>query len=170
MSRALQLNKTERAHLVDLVRPAETERPPVDARDAKVRPSLQRIVDAMAGFPAFIRNWRLDILYADPLAAALYSEQFSDPVQPPELVAFRLLAPRARTSTSTGTRRPMTIAASLRGEAGRNPFDPILSDRVGLLSTRSDEFRANWASHDVFVHRSGTKRLRHPLVGDLTLA
>lgn len=42
-----------------------------------------------------------------------------------------------------------------------------LSDLVGLLSTRSDEFRVPWASHDVRFHRSGTKRLRHPLVGDL---
>jgi MmyB-like transcription regulator ligand binding domain len=45
-----------------------------------------------------------------------------------------------------------------------------LSDLVGQLSTRSEEFRVLWASHDVRVHRSGTKRFHHPLVGDLTLA
>jgi hypothetical protein len=39
-----------------------------------------------------------------------------------------------------------------------------------LLSTRSDEFRVRWAGHDVRFHRSGVKRIRHPLVGDLTLA
>jgi hypothetical protein len=27
-----------------------------------------------------------------------------------------------------------------------------------------------WASHDVRFHRTGTKRFRHPLVGDMTLA
>jgi hypothetical protein len=60
--------------------------------------------------------------------------------------------------------------AQLRGEAGRNPYDRALSDLIGLLSTRSEEFRVLWAGHDVRFHRTGTKRFHHPLVGDLTLA
>ena len=52
----------------------------------------------------------------------------------------------------------------------RNPYDRALSDRVGLLSTRSEEFRVAWARHDVRFHRSGSKRMHHPLVGGLTLA
>lgn len=49
--------------------------------------------------------------------------------------------------------------------AGRNPHDRALSDLVGLLSTRSEEFPVRWASHDVRFHRSGTKRLNHPWSG-----
>jgi hypothetical protein len=60
--------------------------------------------------------------------------------------------------------------ATLRGVAGRDPHDRALSDLVGLLATRSEEFRVRWASHDVRFHRSGSKRFHHPLVGDLTLA
>ena len=60
--------------------------------------------------------------------------------------------------------------AALRGEAGRNPYHRGLSDLVGLLSTRSEEFRTEWARHDGCFHRSGTKRMYQPLVGDLTLA
>ena len=60
--------------------------------------------------------------------------------------------------------------AILRAEAGRNPYDRALSDLVGQLSTRSDEFRVRWATHDVKFHRTGTKQFHHPLVGDLTLA
>lgn len=44
-----------------------------------------------------------------------------------------------------------------------------MTDLIGDLSTRSDRFRTWWAAHDVRLHRSGTKRLHHPLVGDLTL-
>ena len=62
------------------------------------------------------------------------------------------------------------VVATLRGEAGRNPYDRALTDLIGLLSTRSEEFRVLWAGHDVRFHRSGTKRLHHPLVGELTLA
>ena len=57
----------------------------------------------------------------------------------------------------------------LRAEAGRDPYDRRLSDMIGELSTRSDEFRIRWAAHDVKLHRSGVKRFHHPLVGELTL-
>ena len=50
-------------------------------------------------------------------------------------------------------------------DMSRNVRDAL----VALLSTRSEEFRREWARHDVWFHRSGTKRLRHPLVGELTL-
>jgi hypothetical protein len=40
---------------------------------------------------------------------------------------------------------------------------------VGELSTRSDDFRVRWARHDVQFHRTGTKRLHHPVVGGLDL-
>jgi len=59
--------------------------------------------------------------------------------------------------------------AILRGEAGRDPYDRALSDLIGELSTRSEEFRVRWAAHNVKFHRTGVKRLHHPIVGDLTL-
>lgn len=60
-------------------------------------------------------------------------------------------------------------AAMLRLEAGRNPNDKALIELVGELSTRSELFRPRWASHDVQFDRSGQKRLRHPVVGQLDL-
>ena len=59
--------------------------------------------------------------------------------------------------------------AILRAEAGRDPYDKRLSDLIGELSTRSEEFRARWAAHNVKFHRTGAKTLHHPVVGDLTL-
>jgi hypothetical protein len=58
---------------------------------------------------------------------------------------------------------------ALRIEAGRNPDDRELTNLIGELSTRSDAFRVMWGSHDVHVFRESTKRLNHPLVGDLEL-
>jgi hypothetical protein len=109
-------------------------------------------------------------LYANPLASALYSEHFRDPVRPPNSARFLFLDPRAKSFYADWDKAAHDIVAALRGEAGRNPYDRALSDLVGQLSTRSDEFRLLWAGHDVRFHRSGVKRFRHPLVGDLTLA
>jgi hypothetical protein len=61
------------------------------------------------------------------------------------------------------------VVASLRSEAGRDPYDRGLSDLVGELSTQSQEFRTRWAAHDVRFHDTGVKRFHHPVVGDLTL-
>ncbi|MGA9161019.1 MAG: hypothetical protein WB297_09185 [Actinomycetota bacterium] len=59
------------------------------------------------------------------------------------------------------------VVALLRGEAGRDPFDRRLSDLIGELSARSEEFRVR--AHDVRFHRTGVKHFHHPIVGDLTL-
>jgi MmyB-like transcription regulator ligand binding domain len=54
--------------------------------------------------------------------------------------------------------------------AGRHPYDRRLSDLVGELSTRSDEFRGRWAAHDVKIHTTGVKLIHHPVVGELDLS
>ena len=61
------------------------------------------------------------------------------------------------------------IVAALRAEAGKNPYDRELSDLVGELSTRSDEFATRCAAQNMRFHRSGFKDIHHPIVGDLHL-
>ena len=63
----------------------------------------------------------------------------------------------------------MTVA-NLRTAAGQDPHDKGLHDLVGELSTRSEEFRRRWNSHDVRTHGAGVKHFHHHVVGDLELA
>ena len=171
VSQALQLDEAEHAHLLDLVRTANAERPPRRAAGPqRVRPSVARLVDAIAGMPAFILNGRLDVLYANDIAKALFSDVLRDPVRPPNLARFAFLDPRAKTLWVDWEKATRDTVAILRAEVGRNPYDPSLSELIGQLSTRSDDFRVRWASHDVQFHRSGIKQIHHPLVGDLTIA
>ena len=168
---ALQLDEAERAHLADLVRTANAERPPRRTSTPQlVRPSVARIVDVMGPIPACVTNGRLDILYANDLAEALFLDVFRDPVRPANLARFAFLDTRARTFYRNWEKAANDTVAVLRAEAGRKPYDRSLSDLVGQLSTRSDEFRVRWAAHDVGFHRTATKKMHHPLVGDLTLA
>ena len=167
---ALQLDEAERAHLTDLVRRANDARPPRRAPGPqRVRPSVQRIVDALSPMPACIINGRHDVLHANDLAQALYSEAFRDTVRPVNLVRFLFLDARSKSFFRAWDTVADDTTAMLRTEAGRNPYDRALSDLIGLLSTRSDEFRTRWGAHDVRLHRTGAKQLHHPLVGDLTL-
>jgi transcriptional regulator with XRE-family HTH domain len=176
LARALQLDEAERAHLFDLAR-ATNASPAARARrrpaGPHVRPAVQRILDAMAGTPAYIRNGRLDILAANRLGRALFSPVFDSPAQtrgPANPARFLFLDPGAPEFYLDWERQAADTAAMLRSEAGRNPHDRALSGLIGELATRSEVFRTWWAAHNVRFHRTGVKRFHHPVIGDLTLA
>jgi hypothetical protein len=59
--------------------------------------------------------------------------------------------------------------AVLRLAAGRHADDERLRELVGQLSVHSEDFRTLWAAGDVLVCGSGTRRFRHPVVGELAL-
>jgi hypothetical protein len=171
LGRALRLNEAEREHLGDLARtagPARRARRRSPAR--QVRPSVARILDGMTEVPAFVENGRLDVLAANPLARALYAPAFAEPGRPVHLARFNFLDVRARSFWGNWERAADDTVAMLRTEAGRDPYDKGLSDLVGELSTRSDEFRVRWGAHDVQLHRTGLKHIRHPVVGELHLS
>jgi transcriptional regulator with XRE-family HTH domain len=170
LARALQLDAAERAHLDDLVRTANLERPwGRTKRPEQVRPGVRRIVDLFGG-PALVRNRRLDILYANQLGAAFYSEIYHRGAPPPNTARYAFLDPRSHDFYVDWDAAAQDMAALLHAEAGRNPDDRRLVDLVGELSTRSPDFRALWAAHDVLFHRAGARRFRHPVVGEVLLA
>src|SRR3954452_23357100 len=169
VARALQLDEVERVHLFDLVHVAKQRPSPRRQPPREIRQSLQRILDAIADAAAFVRNGRLDILSANRLGYALYSEAFSNPERPVNLARFVFLDPRARVFYGDWQAIADAGVGSLRAEAGRDPYDGELTELVGELSVRSDEFRTRWASHDVREYATGGQRFQHPLVGDLEL-
>lgn len=171
LARALQLNDAEIAHLYDLARAADVAPRARRRRSPQtVRPSVQRVIDAITGAPAWVRNDRGDVLAANELGRALYLDLMAETVQPPNNSRFTFLNPKARQFYAEWGQAADDIVAILRSAAGRNPYDRDLTDLVGELSTRSEEFRVRWARHDVKYHRTGRKRVHHPIVGDLDLA
>ena len=122
----------------------------------------------MPTVPAVVLNGRLDVLATNALGRALFHPFYDDrrPVNNARLV---FLDPRATTFFREWDIVANDTVALLRAEAGRDPYDRQLSDLVGELSTRSEDFRVRWAAHDVRIHSTGVKKLHHPLVGDLDL-
>ncbi|MFI5933706.1 helix-turn-helix transcriptional regulator [Actinoplanes sp. NPDC051494] len=171
VARALQLDDIEHAHLHDLARAANTTPGRVRRRAVQtgVRPGVQRILDTMAT-PAYVRNSRFDLLATNTLGQALYSEVLRDGGPPANNARFIFLDPRARQFWVDWERVARDSAGALRIQAGKNPYDRELSNLIGELSTRSEQFRIWWAEHDVHVHSHGVKRFRHPVVGLLELA
>ena len=111
----------------------------------------------------------MDILATNALGRALYAPVFDSPLTPPNTARFAFLDPRAVDFWPDWNLIASGTVATLRAEAGKNPYDKGLTDLIGELSTRSEQFRIRWAAHDVYQHTSGEKRLHHPVVGDLEL-
>ena len=172
VARALQLDEAERAHLADLAHTAgptgrtRRRKPPAQ----QIRPSVARILDGMSEVPAFVHNGRLDVMADNRLAHALFAPVFTDPARPANHARFNFLNPRAHDFWLDWERAADDSVAILRTEAGRDPYDKALTDLVGELCTRSDDFRVRWAAHDVRLHRLGVKHIHHPVVGDLHLS
>jgi hypothetical protein len=123
----------------------------------------------MPGAPAYVRNGRGDILAANRLGHALFSEMYVGPTRPANTARFVFLDGRAASFFVDWERVANEVVATLRSEAGRDPYDRGLSDLVGELSTQSETSRTRWAAHNVRFHDAGVKRIQHPVVGDLTL-
>ena len=169
LARTLRLDETEREHLYDLARAANAGAPRVRRRSQKatVRPSVLRVIEGLHDQPAYLRNNRMDILAANPLARALHCQAFEQ--EPANPCRFVFLDPRAPLFYRDWERVAHDGVGVLRVAAAKNPYDRELQDLIGELSTRSDTFRTLWGAHDVHVYTKGTKRFRHPVVGDLEL-
>jgi transcriptional regulator with XRE-family HTH domain len=170
IARALQLNDAEHEYLFDLARTAPSS---AAARDRKpvaqsVRTSVQRVLDNMA-VPAIVHNANQDLVAANLMGRALYAPHF-DTEGTPNIARFIFLDPRAQDYYVDWVLARRTAAAIMRLEAGRDPLNKELTALIGELSTRSPQFRQDWAGHDVHEHRTGVKSFRHPEVGLVTVA
>ncbi|ALE05747.1 XRE family transcriptional regulator [Arthrobacter sp. ERGS1:01] len=170
LARALQLDEAEREHLFHLATATATIRPGGRrAAPQTVRQAVQRVVDGLTDAPAFVRNNRRDLLAANTMGRALYSELYADADGVVNTVRYLFFNPGARDFFRDWDKAAADTVANLRTEVGRDPHDRGLQDLIGELSTRSQEFSTLWAAHDVRYHDSGVKALHHPVVGELEL-
>ncbi|HWS39506.1 MAG TPA: helix-turn-helix transcriptional regulator [Actinoplanes sp.] len=175
ITRALQLDDAERAHLLRLAqhangvggrcRPERKTKP----KPLIVRPSLQWSLDAITT-PAIVVNLRQDLVAANLLGRAMYADLYADPSVTPNFGRFIFLDAASRRFNPNWDLAADMLVANLRTAAGKDPCNLGLQELVDELSARSDEFRQRWDAHNVRVHTSGVKCFRHHVVGDLEVS
>ena len=169
IARALRLSDAEHAHLMHLAKPKQLKKKPV-ARSQQVRPALRHLLDSIESVPAYIVGRRSDILAWNRMASALFGDWAEMPAQERNWARMVFLRPEYRELYLEWQQKASDMVGYLRMDAGCHPDDPRLSALVGELSVKSADFRRLWAAHDVKEKSYGVKRMRHPLVGDLTLS
>ena len=171
VARALRLDDAERQHLFDLARhtTAAVPRPPRRRSAAAPRPAVAAILAGMTTVPAYVRTSRMEIVAANELCRALYGGVLDEDRLPLNLARYLFLDPHSRGFFLDWDHVADDLVGALRVQAGRDPRDKALSDLIGELSTRSDEFVARWARQNVRLHRTARKRLHNRVVGDIEL-
>jgi transcriptional regulator with XRE-family HTH domain len=165
LARVLQLDDDATVFLHALAQPAAQRR----RRSSRPERPPDAIVQLMMSWPttpAYIFGRYLDVLAANPLASAL-APWFT---AGENLVRGAFLDPRRRELRPDWERSLGGVVAALRANVGPDIDDPRLTELVGELSLRSEEFRQLWARHDARPKGSGTTVMHHPQVGRLELS
>lgn len=165
---ALGLTDAERSHLHDLAKPRQPARRRARAPQ-RVSPGIARLLEQLHEHPAFVLGRRMDVLAWNPMAAVLLGD-------------FAALEPRRRNMARLVFLDASTIAlypewervaretvSFLRRDSARDLDDPHLAELIGELSLKSEPFTRWWNNREVKDKASGTKRLNHPIVGELEL-
>jgi transcriptional regulator with XRE-family HTH domain len=167
IARALRLTDAEHVHLTHLAKPKHKKKQ--TARAPQVRAPLRHLLDVMDGIPAYVAGRRADILAWNRMAAAVFGDWSELPAAQRNWARLVFLEPAYQDLFIDWEQKAIDVVCALRMSAGCFPDDPRLSALVGELSVKSEEFRRLWATHDVKEKSHGVKRLRHPLVGELSL-
>lgn len=166
VGRALGLDDTEQAYLRHLCggRPA---RPSRVAPVQRVRPGLHRLADALASQPVLVLGRRAQVLASNRLARALFADFDRMPARERNYAVWMLLTPEARQLFVDWDLHARAAVETLRLDHARHPDDRDTNDLITMLQERSGSFRTWWSAHGVYQRTHGTKRLHHPVVGEL---
>ncbi len=163
LARVLRLDDTALAYLLQLVAPrprARARRP----RRQTVPPATAQLL-ATIGLPAFAADKYFTVLATNPAATALTPN-----VRVGEnRLRSLFLDPAEQELHLDWAATVRECVAAFRRRLGSDADDPRAVQLVGELSLASDVFRQEWARHDVRPMRGQPVRMKHPLVGELSL-
>lgn len=174
LARALRLDEPERRHLHALAAAPRRTRPRRPAPE-HVTDETRQLLAALGDAPALVLGRRTAVLAWNPAGHALFAGHLDprapqDPAHRPHMARMVFLDAHTRDLYADWPAKARAVVGNLRLTAGEHPEDPQLAALIGELTIRSTEFAALWADHpvrdcDVTVHT-----MRHPTVGELTVA
>jgi hypothetical protein len=168
IARALSLDATGRAHLGHLVVAQVSPKAPRRAVQ-RVRPGLYQLLDTLDSAPAMILGRRTDVLATNRPLRVLLADFDSMPPRQRNYARWMFLSAEARELFLDWEAQARAVVENLRLDVGNAPHDPTATALVDELMMASSEFGVWWSKHRVYQRTYGVKRLRHPVVGELTL-
>jgi len=167
LARVLRLTPDQRVYLAGLSgRPLTGARPAFrEALDVPV----QRMLDNLVGTPAFVMGPRTEIVGWNDLGAALITDFAAIPERERYFIRLLFTDPAMRLLYADWLSVVDLAIAQLRMDSATDPEDEQLREIVRELSALDPDFHDLWNGQEVAARGSGTKILRHPVVGELAL-
>lgn len=166
VARVLRLGDAERAHLLSLVDGTGAAVLPVE----QVAPEVAAVPALVEPAPSYVTGATMDVLTWNAAAAELFTSLCapSEGLRP-NLARWVFLDPQAHCVLVEWAEVAQSVLARLRRNAGRHPGDPRFAALVAELRAGSAEADAWWPRYDIATSHSGTKEVRHPTRGRLSL-
>ena len=164
---ALMLTDIEREHLflLGLGRPPEVRYKAVGG----VTPRLQRVLDALEVSPALIKTATWDVVAWNRAAAMVLTDYGALPPGRRNILRLMFGNPEVRAAQHDWDSIARFVISAFRVDAARAGAVSEVAQLVEELCRISPEFAAIWRENDVGAHGEGVKRLRHPILGSITL-
>ncbi|MFF3371968.1 helix-turn-helix transcriptional regulator [Streptomyces sp. NPDC002680] len=170
LAQALRLGETEHKHLHDLgLRAARRPSPSQGPPSRSVDPGVELLLERLRPFPARVLSRTMDLLAANPGGLRTLTGIERWPVEQRNIARYVFLHPTARELFPDWEVMTRGCVARLRALAGTDPDAPDLAELVDELLLKSPEFTRLWECYDVRAFAQGSKTLRHPEIGTVTL-
>ncbi|MFB4300090.1 helix-turn-helix transcriptional regulator [Actinomadura sp. NTSP31] len=163
---ALLLSPAERVHLHLIAR---GEAPPPQYVPAPLGGSLRAVLHGMPLLPAYVVDFRFDVLACNAAASALFGREFGRG-RLGNTARMLFLEPETRETNLDWTQFAGEMVGNLRVNQARHPDDPRLAELIAELRAASREFAVWWDDQHVHERSRGVKRIRHETAGTLTVA
>ncbi|WP_164893283.1 MULTISPECIES: helix-turn-helix transcriptional regulator [unclassified Mesorhizobium] len=167
IAKGLLLTEAEREHLfmLGLGRPPEVRYTGAEG----VSPRLQRLIDTLDASPAIVRTATWDVVAWNRAARVVLTDYSALPEGERNILRFMFLTPHIRARQHDWQNLARFVVGSFRADAARAGAVSEVRELVDELCSASPEFAALWRANDVLSHGDGTKRLKHPELGDIEL-
>ena len=166
IARALRLGPAERAH-VHTLGSSTRKSPPRQATEI-LPEAVSELVYRMDPYPTYVTGRYWDVLASNRAARLLWTDWPALPQQDRNMLWWTFTDPAARSVLVEWESEALAQLARFRAAADRRPDDPSFTALIERLRNASPEFRATWPRHEVAPLASGTKRLRHHVLGEMT--
>ncbi|MDM9628890.1 helix-turn-helix transcriptional regulator [Rhizobium sp. S152] len=167
IARGLMLTEPEREHvfMLALGRPPEVRYHSAEG----ISPRLQRLIDTLDGSPALVRTAAWDVVAWNRAATFVMTDYGK--LAPGDRNILRLLFVKRDIRNIQHDWQTMArfIVGSFRADVARAGATSEITELVDELCRTSPEFEALWRENEVVGPSEGTKRLRHPVLGDIEL-
>lgn len=168
LAAALRLSPPERDYLLTLAA-GETTRLAQAAPDEILAPGVADLVARLDPYPTYVTGQRWDVLAANRAARELWTDWPAVPEPDRNMLIWTFNAPRAREVFIVWESEAKALLGRFRAAAARHLGDPGFTELIDRLHATSPEVRDWWNRHHVTPLGGGTKRLRHPQLGEIDL-